>query len=122
MEFELKSINIELSDKNERYYVVNIIAKETFGKETFNADFNLIYDREQKAIFDFIRKPNISFFGLRSNSSVEYLSNNDEYFISLININNGSRYTTDFKKFYEMHKRTVDEKFNELINKEQFNE
>lgn len=118
MEFELKSVNAELSDKNERYYVVNITAKETIGKEKFDKDFNIIYDKEQKAIFDFVRKPNMSFFGLRSNNSIEYLSNNDEYFISLININNGSRYATDFKKFYEMHKRTVDEKFNKLINKE----
>jgi len=118
MEFELKNVNRELSDKNERYYLVSIIAKERIGKETFNTEFNIVYDKEQKAIFDFLRKPNMSFFGLRSNNDIEYLSNNDEYFITLINVNNGSRYTTDFKKFYEMHKRTVDEKFNELINRE----
>jgi len=103
--FEIKGIDLELSDRNQWYYMVDIIVYED-TEEGIHEDFmKVVYDSRQKLIFGFHRA-DIQEKSLLFNT-LTYRSNNN-MIIRLCNCTNNYRYSDEFNKHYKMHKANMD--------------
>ena len=115
MEFEILGLDLGLSDKYERYYMVDMVAHEEIDNIEHLIPISVVYDSQQKLIYDYLKiLPEDR--EMSSHTGINYVSKNG-YTVKLLNISNNFRHTSDFKKHYEMHKVNVDVALEILIGK-----